>query len=51
MPKKKEQKHPRDMTADEVMAHVFHPKVVPHLKKHVARLESERPKRSKKSAK
>jgi hypothetical protein len=29
MPKK--QKHPKDMTSDEVMAHVFHPKVVKHL--------------------
>ena len=32
---KKKTKHPKDMTTDEVMAHVFHPKVAKHLRKHV----------------
>ncbi len=49
MPKK--QKHPKDMTADEAIAHVFHPKAVEHLKEHIAKLEAEKPKRPKKSAK
>jgi hypothetical protein len=48
MPKK--QKHPKDMTSDEVMAHVFHPKAVKHLKAHIAELDS-KPKRVKKSTK
>jgi hypothetical protein len=29
-PKKK---HPKDMTSDELMKHLFHPKVVTHIKK------------------
>ena len=49
MPKKT--KHPKEMTANEVMAHVFHPKVVKHLKKHIAELEAEKPKRPKKPSK
>ena len=36
MPKKV--KHPKDMNSDEVIAHVFHPSVVKHLKKHVAKV-------------
>jgi hypothetical protein len=49
MPKKP--KHPKDMTADEAIAHVFHPKAVKHLKAHIADLEAEKPKRPKKVAK
>ncbi len=49
MPKK--QKHPKNMTADEVIAHVFHPKAVKHLKAHVAELEAAKPKRTKKLSK
>jgi hypothetical protein len=30
MPKKK---HPRNMSSDELMKHLFHPKVVKHIKK------------------
>jgi hypothetical protein len=41
MPKKP--KHPKDMTSDEVMAHVFHPKVVKHLRAHVAELDAAKP--------
>lgn len=29
MPKKK---HPKDMTTDEAMKHIFHPKIVKHVK-------------------
>jgi hypothetical protein len=29
-------KHPKDMTSDELMKHLFHPKVVKHIK-HVAK--------------
>jgi hypothetical protein len=32
---KKKQKHPKNMTTDEAVKHLFHPKVVKHLKKHV----------------
>jgi hypothetical protein len=32
----KKKKHPKDMTSDELMKHLFHPKVVKHIK-HVAR--------------
>jgi hypothetical protein len=49
MPKKI--KHPKDMTTDEAIAHVLHPKALEHLKKHVAELDGEKPKRSKKSTK
>ena len=36
MPKK--MKHPKNMTSDELLKHLFHPKVVKHVKKHVAKL-------------
>jgi hypothetical protein len=48
---KTDPKHPRDMTADEVIAHVFHPKAVKHVKEHLAKLEAEKPKRTKKPSK
>lgn len=38
MPKKK--KHPKDMTNDEAIKHLFHPKAVKHIKGHVAKLNS-----------
>ena len=28
----KKEKHPKDMTSDELMKHLFHPKVVKHIK-------------------
>jgi hypothetical protein len=28
----KKKKHPKDMTSDELLKHLFHPKVVKHLK-------------------
>lgn len=36
MPKKP--KHPKNMTSDELLKHLFHPKVVKHVKRHVAKL-------------
>jgi len=37
---KKVKKHPKDMTTDELARHVFHPKVLKHVKKHLARLNA-----------
>jgi len=48
---KKKTKHPKDMTADEVMAHVFHPKVAEHLRKHVEKEPEVKPKALKKGVK
>jgi len=42
MPK---QKHPKDMTTDELAKRVFHPEVLKHAKKHVKALNAEKPKR------
>ena len=36
-------KHPTEMTTDEAIRHLFHPKVVEHAKRHAR--EAERPKR------
>jgi len=44
MPKKKEAKHPREMTTDELAQHVFHPAVL----KHAQRAVREAPKSRKK---
>ena len=44
-------KHPKEMTSDEVIAHVFHPKVVKHLKEHLTELEAKKPKRPRKRTK
>jgi len=40
--KKKEIKHPKHMTTDEAIAHVFHPKALKHLKGHVNKLSEEK---------
>jgi hypothetical protein len=48
---KKNIKHPKDMTNDELLAHVFHPKVVKHIKKHVKDIETQKEKRSKRGSK
>ena len=37
---KKKIKHPKDMTSDELIADVFHPKAVKHIKKHVQDLDA-----------
>jgi hypothetical protein len=42
--KKDKEQTPKRMTADEVIAHVFHPKAVKHLKKHVEKLSKEKEK-------
>jgi hypothetical protein len=42
MPKKK---HPKDMTSDELLKRLFHPKVVKHVKKHVAKANKEEEKK------
>jgi len=33
MPARKPKKHPKEMTTEEAVKHLFHPKVVKHLKK------------------
>ena len=48
---KKEIKHPKDMTTDEAIAHVFHPKALKHLKKHAEKLSSENKKPVKRKSK
>ncbi len=37
---KKSKKQPKDMTTDELARHVFHPKVLREVKKHIARLNA-----------
>jgi len=39
------------MTTDELISHVFHPKALKHLKKHIDKLSNEKEKSSGKSAK
>lgn len=51
MKKKEESKRPKDMTADEMIAHVFHPKAVEHLKKHVESIGTAKRKPYKKGVK
>ena len=48
---KKKDKHPKDMTSDELIADVFHPKAVEHIKKHVKDLDAEKEKPVKKADK
>jgi hypothetical protein len=36
---KKKEKHPKDMTTEEAVKHLFHPKIVEHVKKHAAKKE------------
>lgn len=42
---KKETKHPKNMTTDEAIEHVFHKDALKHLKEHVAKLSEEEPKK------
>ncbi len=45
MPKKSnKKKHPREMTTDELARHLFHPKVIQHLKRVARDAESRKPK-------
>jgi hypothetical protein len=46
---RKKVKHPKDMTTDEAIAHVFHPQALKHLKKHIEEINNK--KRSKKDSK
>lgn len=46
--KKKIVKHPKDMTTDELISDVFHPKALEHLKKHVEQLDKKPLKRKEK---
>jgi len=39
---KKTKKHPSELTADETIAHVFHPDAVKHLKEHKEHIEKKR---------
>ncbi|HKR83180.1 MAG TPA: hypothetical protein VJS37_03340 [Terriglobales bacterium] len=45
MPKKK--KHPKDMTDEEALKHLFHPKIVRAVKKHLKKHEQEQSKTGK----
>jgi len=47
----KKKKHPKDMTNDELLSHIFHPKVVKHIKKHVQELDDAKDKLLKKDDK
>jgi hypothetical protein len=44
MPKKK--KRPIDMTSEELAKHVFHPKLLKHVKRHVAKLDASNTKKA-----
>jgi hypothetical protein len=48
---KKKGKHPKDMTNEELLGHIFHPKVVEHIKKHVAEIDAAPVRRPKKVVK
>ena len=39
---KKKDKHPKDMTNDELLKHVFHPKVVKHIKRQVKDIDTKK---------
>ena len=41
----KKKKHPKEMTSDELMKHLFHPKVVKHLKQVAADADKKRTKK------
>jgi len=40
---RKKKKHPKDMTTEELAKSVFHPKVLTHAKKHVRKLNADKP--------
>jgi len=48
MPKKKSKKHPREMTDEEALKHLFHPKIVKAVKNHLER-HNEKPSKTKKA--
>ena len=45
--KKKIKKHPKEMTADEAIKHVFHPDALKHVKRHLERISEKKKKGSK----
>lgn len=51
MKKEKIIKHPKDMTTDEAIAHVFHPKALEHLKKHTEEIDVKKKRIKKKECK
>jgi len=44
---KKPKKHPKDMSDDEALKHLFHPKIVRAVKKHLSKAESRNDARNK----
>jgi hypothetical protein len=44
----KPRKHPKEMTTDEAIRHLFHPKVVKGMKEHVKELDAKKDRKSKK---
>jgi hypothetical protein len=48
MPKKKSKKHPREMTDEEALQHLFHPKIVKAVKNHLKR-HNEKPSKTRKA--
>jgi hypothetical protein len=50
MPKPSQKKHPREMTTDEALNHLFHPKIVAHVKEIVAKSYETKEKKSTKGS-
>jgi hypothetical protein len=40
-------KHPRDMTTEEAIKHLFHPKIVEHIKTEIAKINAPKTKKEK----
>lgn len=47
--RKKLKKHPMEMTDEEALKHIFHPKIANAVRKHLKGQTNERPKRKRKS--
>jgi hypothetical protein len=45
---KKSTKHPMEMTDDEALQHIFHPKIVKAVRKHLKGQTAQKPKRKRK---
>jgi len=48
---KKQCKHPKEMTTEEAISCVFHPRALEHLKKHVEKLSDKKPSTVKRKSK
>jgi hypothetical protein len=46
MPRAKK-KHPREMTTEEAIKHLFHPKIVAHIKAEIAKINAPKAKKEK----